>query len=288
MRRRRSLATQATAVLAERLEQQSELFVSVHQLDSGPFFAKNGLLFQSESELAGLTEGLGQASPIIGALAGDPSLRGLTRALSFGLLGVQNGQLKLDDMVRPLSMAADTLDGVLAGSRSNFSWRVLLSGETPEAKDLRHFIEVQPVLDYAALEPGRAASNAIRKAAADLKLAEEYQARVRLTGPVAMADDEYSTVKEGAFVNATATILVVLLILWLALRSGAHHPCGFHQSVRRPRADRRSWPDDGRCVESDFDRVRGAVRRVGCGFRQSSSRSDTVPNVTRLMTCMGR
>jgi hopanoid biosynthesis associated RND transporter like protein HpnN len=214
------LATQATAVLAERLEQQSDLFVSVQQLDSGPFFAKNGLLFQSESELTSFTEGLGQASPIIGALAGDPSLRGLTRALSFGLIGVQNGHIKLDDMVRPLTMAADTLDGVLTGRTSNFSWRVLLSGKTPQAKDLRHFIEVQPVLDYAALEPGRVASNAIRKAAADLNLAKEYQARVRLTGPVAMADDEYSTVKEGAFVNAAATILVVLLILWLALRSG--------------------------------------------------------------------
>jgi hopanoid biosynthesis associated RND transporter like protein HpnN len=214
------LATQATALLAERLEQQSNLFVSVHQLDSGPFFAKNGFLFQSESDLSSLTKGLGEASPIIGALAGDPSLRGLTRALSFGLLGVQNGHIKLDDMTRPLTMAADTLDDVLAGQTSNFSWRVLLSGEKPEAKDLRHFIEVQPVLDYAALEPGRAASNAIRKAAADLKLAEDFQARIRMTGPVAMADDEYSTVKEGAFVNAAATIVVVLLILWLALRSG--------------------------------------------------------------------
>lgn len=213
------LASRASAVLAERLEQQPKLFNSVHQLDNGPFFAKNGLLFQPESELGDLTSGLGQASPIIGALAGDPSLRGLTRALSFGLLGVQNGSIKLDDMVRPLTMSADTLDGVLAGRTSNFSWRVLLSGQTPAPKDLRHFIEVQPVLDYTALEPGRAGSNAIRKAAADLKLAEEFQARVRMTGPVAMADDEYSTVKDGAFVNASATIIVVLLILWLALRS---------------------------------------------------------------------
>jgi hopanoid biosynthesis associated RND transporter like protein HpnN len=214
------LASQASRLLTERLQQDSKHFNAVYQLDGGPFFAKNGLLFQSEDELRQLTEGLGQASPIIGALAGDPSLRGLTRALSFGLLGVQNGQITLDDMTRPLTMAADTLEGVLAGQPASFSWRVLLSGEPPEPKDLRHFIEVQPVLDYAALEPGRAASDAIRKAADDLNLADDFQARVRLTGPVAMADDEYSTVKEGAFVNAAATILVVLVILWLALRSG--------------------------------------------------------------------
>ena len=51
-----------------------------------------------------------------------------------------------------------------------------------------------PVLDFSALQPGQAASDAIRKAASDLKLDTDYQARVRLTGPVAMADEEFGTV----------------------------------------------------------------------------------------------
>ena len=42
---------------------------------------------------------------------------------------------------------------------------------------------------------------------------------MRLTGPVAIADEEYATLQEGAFVNTTLTIVVVLTILWLALRS---------------------------------------------------------------------
>ena len=94
-----------------------------------------------------------------------------------------------------------------------------MSGKQPAAGELRHFIDVRPVLDYAALEPGRAASNTIRQAADDLKLSSNFQARVRLTGPVAMADDEFSTVQEGAIVNSVATIITVLVILWLALRS---------------------------------------------------------------------
>ena len=49
--------------------------------------------------------------------------------------------------------------------------------------------------------------------------ATQYGARVRLTGPVAIADEEYATLQEGAFVNTTLTIVVVLTILWLALRS---------------------------------------------------------------------
>jgi uncharacterized protein len=214
------LVAEASSSLAKKLEQQTLLFKSVKSLDGDPFFAKNGLLFQSEAELQNITRGLGQAGPIIGALAGDPSLRGLTRGLSFGLLGVQAGGAKLDDTVRPLSMAADTVDQVLAGQPASFSWHVLLTGKPPQPKDLRRMIEVRPVLDFTALEPGQAASDAIRNTAADLKLAQDYRARVRLTGPVAMADEEFGTIKEGALVNTTATLVVVLVILWLALRSG--------------------------------------------------------------------
>jgi hopanoid biosynthesis associated RND transporter like protein HpnN len=213
------LATEASANLAKKLAERPDLFHSVRQLDRDPFFVKNGLLFQPEAELAGMTQGLGRASPVIGALAGDPSLRGLTRALAFGLLGVQSGQAKLEDLQRALTMSADTIDQVLAGQPASFSWQALLSGQTPKLSERRHFIEVAPVLDFSALQPGQAASDAIRKAAFDLKLAADYQARVRLTGPVAMADEEFGTLQEGAVINVLATIVIVLVILWLALHS---------------------------------------------------------------------
>ena len=45
------------------------------------------------------------------------------------------------------------------------------------------------------------------------------QATVRLTGPVAMADEEFATIKEGAVRNGLITVVIVLVILWLALRS---------------------------------------------------------------------
>jgi hopanoid biosynthesis associated RND transporter like protein HpnN len=122
-------------------------------------------------------------------------------------------------MTRPMSMASDTLDNVLAGRPAVFSWQELLSGKKPANSETRHFIEVHPVLDYSALEPGRASSDAIRKAATDLDLAGKYQARVRLTGSIPMGDEEFATVQEGALVNGIATVLVVLVILWLALKS---------------------------------------------------------------------
>ncbi|MGE5145572.1 MAG: MMPL family transporter, partial [Candidatus Eiseniibacteriota bacterium] len=85
--------------------------------------------------------------------------------------------------------------------------------------ELRRFIEVHPVLDYSELEPGRVSSDAIRRAAADLDLAGQDRARVRLTGPIPMGDQEFATVEHGALTNTIGTVVVVLIILWLALKS---------------------------------------------------------------------
>ena len=75
------------------------------------------------------------------------------------------------------------------------------------------------MLDYNALEPGKDATDAIRQAATDLNFAGEYGARVRLTGPVPIANEEFATVQDGAIVNGIGTVLVVLVILWMALHS---------------------------------------------------------------------
>ena len=42
---------------------------------------------------------------------------------------------------------------------------------------------------------------------------------MRLTGPVPIQDEEFATLKENALPNASGTIVVVLAILWLALKS---------------------------------------------------------------------
>jgi uncharacterized protein len=76
------------------------------------------------------------------------------------------------------------------------------------------------VLDYTALEPGKAATDAIRAAAAELRLKQQFGAGVRLTGAVPISDDEFASVREGWLVNDIGTVLIVIGILWLALRSG--------------------------------------------------------------------
>jgi hopanoid biosynthesis associated RND transporter like protein HpnN len=213
-------ASQASNLLMAKLQEEPTLFKSVRQPGGADFFMKNGLLFLPTEEVEKTTKNLDDAEPLVTVLTSDPSVRGLTDALSLGLAGVQRGDLTLDAMATTLNMAAEPIEKILAGQKASFSWRALASGKPATPSELRRFIEVWAHLDFTALEPGGAASTAIRKAAADLKLQEKFDARVRLTGPVPIADEEFATVKEGAVANAIGTIAVVLLILWMALRSG--------------------------------------------------------------------
>ena len=213
------LVAQATSALAARLSERPQLFPSVQEAGGGEFFARSGLLFLPVEQVEQTTRQLGQMSPLIGILAADPTWRGLSQTVSFGLGGVQRGMFKLDDLANAFNPASDVVEDILAGRPASFSWHRVLKGKPPEAKELRKFIDVRPVLDYRALEPGHAATSAIRQVAADLKLASDYGARVRLTGPVPIADEEFGTLQEGALVNGIATVLIVLTILWLALKS---------------------------------------------------------------------
>jgi hypothetical protein len=212
-------AARASADLVTRLKDDPKLFKSVEDIEGSEFFARNGLLFRPTDDVASMAKGLGQAAPLIGTLAGDQSLRGLTRALSLGLIGVQNKMVTLDTLTRPLSLASATVEDALANRPVSFSWLSMLNGADPKPDDLRRMIEVRPELDFTALQPGKASSDAIRRTANELQLKDKYQARVRLTGSVPMADEEFGTVQEGALENAIGTIVVVLAILWLALRS---------------------------------------------------------------------
>jgi len=213
------LAALARSALADKLSDNKKLFPSVTPVGGTPFFAQNGLLFRPTEEVAGITRQLAAAAPLVRVPVADPSLRGLSQMIALVLAGVREHELTLDDVTRPFAMATAALEDVLAGRPASFSWHEIMSGSPSTPSDLRRLIDVKPMLDFTALEPGKEATDAIRAAAANLDLASRFQAQVRLTGPVPIANEEFGTVKDGAFVNVTVTLGLVLLILWLALRS---------------------------------------------------------------------
>lgn len=212
-------SAEAARALAENLSTKRDLFISVQNEGDEPFFQRSRFLFPPTEDVAKLTNQLARAQPLITVLGRDPSLRGLVQALSLGLEGVKAGQTSLDDLAPAFNMAASTLDNVASSRPASFSWQTLLQQKAGQQKGLIQLIEVRPVLDTKELAPGRKASDAISRSAAELKLAEEFGAAVRLTGPVPISDAEFASVESGLTLNSIVTSLIVLTILWLALRS---------------------------------------------------------------------
>ena len=101
---------QAATKLRQALEAKPDLFFEIRQPQSGSFFRRNGLLYLSVDEVKQSTDLLIRADALIGTLSADRSLRGTLDALSLALMGVRRNELRLDDLTRPLLMAADTAD----------------------------------------------------------------------------------------------------------------------------------------------------------------------------------
>ena len=214
------LADAAALGLSSALKERPEDFVLVRQPDAGPFFDQYGLLFLSREELTDRIEILIRAQPLLGSIAADPTLRGLARVLTFIPQAVNASQANLEDVGHQLRLLSDAFESVLNGRDPRLSWSEMVTGRAPASRESRRFIYVKPVLDFGALEPGSIASDTIRAAASALKLDREHGVTVRLTGPVPMADEEFATIAEGATINSASTVLCVLLLTWLALRSG--------------------------------------------------------------------
>ena len=211
------LAGAAATALADQLSQQNGLFRSIEELGGGGFFEREALLFLDMPDLNATLTQLEGASPSLAILAADPSLRGLIQAFSLSLGAAQMGMF--DSMPQTLNTLADTVESVLAGRPTSFSWKEFLQGDPAKPGDRRRLIAIWPKLDFSTLEPGRQATAAIREAAERANLASDFQARLRLTGPVPIVDQEFASLQQGALMNGVITAALVLVILWLALRS---------------------------------------------------------------------
>ncbi len=214
------LAESAAAGLAKKLATRPDLFRSVERPDGGPYLNRNAFLFQPLAKVSRTMDGLLRAQPFLATLTADPSLRGVMEAFAFVPRGVRTKAGSFDDFDRPMVTLSAALEGILAGQQATFfSWQTLFSGEKPSLRQLQRFLIVNPVLDYAALQPGRVASDFIRQSARELGLVPTKGITVRLTGPVPLSDEEFATVKEGWGLNGTIAGLVVLFIIWRALKS---------------------------------------------------------------------
>ncbi|HEV2271860.1 MAG TPA: MMPL family transporter [Steroidobacteraceae bacterium] len=213
------LSQEAAARLSASLRAQNELFHSVRRPDAGPFWAHEGLLFASSSDVRRSVAQLLKAQPFLGSMAADPSLRGLANTLSLTMQGVTAGQATPQELRAPIRSLADAFDDLLRGKSAFFSWHSLMGGQKPDRRELRHIILVDPVLDFTQLRPGQLSVDAIRGTAKRLGLDSAHGVRVRVTGTVALEDDEFATLAQRAGLIASVATAAIILMLWFAVRS---------------------------------------------------------------------
>src|SRR5215831_889007 len=191
-------ADDAADALVKELSPRSDVVRTVSRSDGGDFFERNGILFRSLDQVRRDTADLISAQPFLGSLAADPTLRGIFRTLSQSLEGVRLGKAKLDDLRPAFAGIADALEALANGKTPAFSWRTLITGRSAKRSELRHFVSIQPVLDFSNLQPGRKTTAVIREAAYRLGLTPEKGVNVRLTGSVALSDEEFAKIADGA------------------------------------------------------------------------------------------
>ncbi len=212
-------ADETAAALAAALTADPAHFADVRRPDASPYLARNGLMFLDGKELEDLLNRIIDAQPFLGQLVADPSARGLFAALDLLATGVQRGEADLASFAGPMRGFETVLAAAAAGHPQPLSWETLLTGDLGAKAGQYRFVLANVKLNFASFAPGEAATHAMRAAIARLPDVRDGSARVRITGSVALTDEEFGTVARGMAVGTIASLVLITLWLVLAVRS---------------------------------------------------------------------
>ena len=215
------LVNDAADLFSIQLKKDPSSFGEVFDPMSMEFFIKNGLLYFPLPKLEEMSDRLIAAQPFISTLWANPSLSGL-----FNLLGLflKEGSNKIELMRLAKPMFDNITDIIIAQNNKTpkrLSWHTLISGqnihlsETPTTR----IIIIQPNTNFGSLEPGKNVINKLRKIGQNIKLAEKYKTRLRLTGSVPLAQEELKSVVDGLGVAGVLSLALVTALLFWGLKS---------------------------------------------------------------------
>lgn len=209
-------AHDATKRLAERLKEDTVNIRNIYLPNGDAFFERNGLLYESIPELGRITDRLAAAQPLIAKIAGNPTLHTFATMLTEAVEALRAGRsLELDSVLGGVSA---TLDARLAGVPRALSWQVLFRGEA-QKNSYRELMTVQPKLDYTQLSAAEQPIAALRATARDLGLTDDGSVRLRVTGDVALADEELRSAMLGTEYAGLLAVVLVAGVLYIALHT---------------------------------------------------------------------
>lgn len=203
-------ALDATRALDTAL-QASEVVADTFSTATSGYLQRNRLLFLSPAQLDRLVQRLIQAQPLLGRLRDDPSLSGFADTMTR-LAERDTDDTGFNALLASLNQTAAELAQTEAQrGAARIDWQAQLS---PDAvPSTRQLLQVTLVDD-----PGRAELRAVR-AMLEAQQADWPEVRLRMTGALPLKLDELDAARDGAALAAGLSLLAVLVLLGIGLRS---------------------------------------------------------------------
>lgn len=215
-----SSTPEQTAMVAtlvnQRLKTQSNLFESSYMPEENSFFRQQGFLYLNLDGLDSLSNKLIDAQPFIGYLSNHYHFAGLMDIISLALQGQEQ---ELTMPLDPLLSAIDEAIVKIGASEPHYvSWQKLLTAANFDRDQTRRLIIAKPHLNFEQLMPAEPAMTYLRGLAKEL--AGLYpDVNLSFTGEVPLEHEELETVSRGMVITSLASLLLVLVSLWIGFRS---------------------------------------------------------------------
>jgi len=214
-----SAAGRAADALAARLAARTDLYSHVDVPGGGEFFRRNALLFLDVPELERFSDRLAAVQPFLAELSRDPSVVGIGRLLAQALAAQRDGVDVGLDLAGALDRVSVAAEAAAAGRAAPDPWGDALIGGSLSEEGKHRVVLLEPVRDYGDLLGAAPKIEAVREAAAALRLDPEHGVRVRITGDTPLNYDEQLVVqRQGRMVGVVAFVLFSGIVFF-ALRS---------------------------------------------------------------------
>ncbi len=210
------LADQATLRLADLLRRQPHLFGAVHDPAGDSFFHRHSLLYMDLTALERLSDRLARAQPFLSTLYREPTLKGLADMLVLAL-GEDSSMAGRVAAIPILRQMAVVVEALAQGRFARLNWERVMQGRDA-ASSARRVLIVQPPLDFTTLHPARQTMVALQVLAIELNMTPAHGVQVRLTGSVALAEEELESVETSIGFANIASIMFVIIVLIVGLK----------------------------------------------------------------------
>ena len=207
----------ATEMLVKRLVEDRVNFYDVYSPRVDDFTARNGLLYQSIPDLGRITDSLAVAQPLITRITQAPTLTTFADVLTDAVEELNKG--RNIEIPSVLNAVSTTLQARLQGFPKPLSWQAMFNGESQKST-YQELIIVKPRLDFSKLFPAEQSIKALYTAAANIGITDNSSVQLRLTGEVALAEEELNSSLRGMEYAGVITFILVGLVLFFAMRAG--------------------------------------------------------------------